>query len=211
MKPIIFNAEMVKAILEGRKTQTRRPIKLPKYIQEQGNGLYTLLAEGDTYENQHFEEITNYLKPSYQPGDMLYVRETWQDLSDNEGDYIYFAGGQKGLDDEEWGCLSFNDIKWRSSRHMPKEAARIFLKVTNIRVERMQDITEDDAKQEGIRAFTKDESVFKYSIKNEFNWQNAPRTAKEEFKNLWNEIYKNWNENSWVWVIEFECVLREEE
>lgn len=76
--PILFNTEMVRAILDGRKKCTRRIVKIPNYIKQQDDGLYTLFAEGTCYENQHFEEIVQYLKKPYQPGDILYVRETWQ-------------------------------------------------------------------------------------------------------------------------------------
>ena len=192
MKPILFNTEMVQAILEGRKTVTRRVVKLPQYIQLEDDGTYTLMADGDVYEEQVFEQIIDYVKNPFQVGDILYVRETWQILPSGfdeippEMNCIYKATHE----------LSKECTKWRSSIHMPKEYARIFLKVTNVRVERLQDITRDDIVKEGFK---------------DYGFQNSvPYFVK--FINLWDSIIKNdaykWENNPWVLVIAFE---REEE
>lgn len=99
---------------------------------------------------------------------------------------------------------------WRPSIHMPRTAARLFLKITDIRVERLQDITEEDAKGEGIRAFTKDGELYKYCHIDDFVWRDGVRTAKEAFQNLWDSIGaksgNEWDVNPWVWVVEFERV-----
>ncbi|MBO3356211.1 hypothetical protein [Clostridium perfringens] len=77
MKPILFNTQMVKAILDNKKIYTRRIIKLPKYIEKQKNGLYTLNAEGSVYVDKEFKDVVEYIKQPYKIGDILYVKETW--------------------------------------------------------------------------------------------------------------------------------------
>lgn len=198
-KPILFNTEMVQAILEGRKTQTRRPIKQPFEIHEYGNTIFVTHPKDFKDEYCRFHPY----EPPCHVGDTLWVRETWQLLPSRfdeippEYNYIYAASHE----------LSEECTGWRPSIHMPKKAARIFLKVTNVRVERLHDITEDGARAEGIRSWTKDGQVYKYSHADEFNWRDAPKTAKEAFEKLWNSCYdfpKSWLGNPWVWVIEFE-------
>lgn len=176
MKPILFNTEMVQAILEGRKTQTRRVIKpQPKE-----------------------DLITDMLnKYTYAVGDILWVRETWNDLSNNEGNFVYLADGDKGLKDKFFGVLTTKDIKWKPSIHMPKASARIFLKVTDVRVERLQDITEEDARAEGVIPI----------YGNEFASEKRHYPA---FARLWDSLNAKrgfgWDTNPWVWVIQFERV-----
>jgi len=197
--PILFNTEMVRAILDGRKTVTRRLVKLPKYIQEQENGLYTLFTEGTCYEDQNFEQITDYLKKPYQPGDILYVRETW--FKDVER-YMYRAD----YSSEEKFYKNGKEIvmKWRPSIHMPKEAARIWLKVTDVRVERLQDITPEDAWKEG-------------AICNCMSPVPDCAGNKTGFIKIWNSTLKKsdlahygWDASPWVWVIEFELCVKPE-
>lgn len=193
--PILFNTDMVRAILDERKTVTRRLIKLPKYIKLQDDGLYTLFADGTCYENQHMEELVDYLKPPYQPGDILYVRETWSPVFVVPRRYLYKVGCEEAEN---------LPIKWHPSIHMSKEAARIFLKVKDVRVERLQEITEEQAKTEGAI----DNRGFIHSPDNEYD---SIHTAKEHFKQIWNSTIKKsdlgrygWDANPWVWVIEFE-------
>lgn len=198
--PILFNTDMVRAILDGRKTVTRRLVKLPKYIQLQDDGLYTLFADGTCYENQHMEDITDYLNKPYQPGDTLYVRETWklEEFYDAEALIRFRAGGEIDIDYECEGAtysklLKYvDDIGWQPSLFMPKEAARIWMKVKEVRVERLQKMTPDDAVREGTK-------------------ETFPPLAVDEFRDIWNSTIKKcdldrygWNANPWVWVIEFE-------
>jgi hypothetical protein len=98
-------------------------------------------------------------------------------------------------------------IKWKPSIHMPKDVCRIWLEVTNVRAERLHDITEEDARAEGIREFTKDDKLCKYGLP-DWNWQDMFRTAKQSFMQLWCMIngFESWNENPWVWVIEFKVL-----
>ncbi len=215
-KPILFNTEMVQAILEGRKTVTRRVIKPQpptqcKYSEELSNLFYAKFINLDG------AIIHLAKKPYMQPnlvlegGDILYVRETWQTgykgNVDENGDglleYLYRANG----DDISVG---FSNGKWRPSIHMPKEAARIFLKVTDIRVERLQDITEEQAIKEGVGNLFIDHIA--YSGEEKYNAPSKRETlAIEQFELLWNSTIKKqdldrygWEANPWVWVIEFE-------
>ncbi len=186
--PVLFNAEMVCATLDERKTVIRRLVKLPNYIKRQEDGGYTLYADGTCYENQCFEQIISYLKKPCQPGDILYVRETWCNANKEgaEPDYYYYADVHKCEDycKTEW--------KWRPSIHMPKEAARIWLKVTDVRVERLWDMKTEDFLSEGILGA-------EYEIE-----------TKNRFKKLWDSTLRKsaldsygWNANPWVWVTEF--------
>ncbi|HBL06838.1 MAG TPA: hypothetical protein DDZ33_07945 [Clostridium sp.] len=215
-KPILFNTEMVKAILEGKKTVTRRIIKLPKHVEEQENGLYTLYAEGGAYIDAKFETVKDYINSPCKVGDILYVRETWcdttkdliddSDLEVGECRYIF-----KVDDNGHRQPIIEVDVKrWRPSIHMPKEAARIFLEVTDVSVERLQDITEEGAREEGVRQYTKDGEVFKYAVNEyQYKWSEMPRNPIEAFKKLWDSCYnwpKCWTYNPWVWVIEFKKV-----
>ena len=127
IKPILFNTEMVRAILDGRKSCTRRLLKEPFTVHPNG---YITKPRGN-------ENFCPY-EPPYQPGDILYVRETWKKAPNG---YFYY---------EDWQRDDIADVaKWKPSIHMPKEAARIWLKVTDVRVERLQEITEEQACVEG--------------------------------------------------------------
>ena len=216
--PILFNTQMVKAILEGRKTVTRRCVKLPKWIERQDDGSYTMFAEGSCYEKQRFEDIAPYLNKPYRPGDILYVRETWNicnmDIENNAITFIYRADKSEEqsarmvkVSDELWDKLehtmSERNPEWRPSLHMPKEAARIFLKITAVRVERLQEIDAVGCLQEGI------ESEYPHILNGE--------EKRYAFSQLWNSTIKKddidmygWGVNPWVWVIEFEVCEKPE-
>ena len=195
-KPILFSTEMVRAILDGRKTQTRRVID-----RDIVNGLdidtdgsaYAFIdqATGDSYDP---EKICR-----YQPGDILWVRETWyyeshmEDLTAGEPDlvsgnyshrYIYKA------DSPDYPVnVGVGRQGWRPSIHMPREAARLFLKVTDVWVERLQEISNTDIRKEGVADFG--------CVTHHLNMLTA-----------WDNIYSAkgycWESNPWVWVIEFE-------
>ncbi|WP_154826510.1 hypothetical protein [Clostridium butyricum] len=194
MKPILFNTQMVQAILEGRKTTTRRIIKVNNSLEFMGfKEGKALLGKGCC--------IHETIKAPYMLGDILYVRETWgisNPLGDFErnnmtAEYIYKAGYAKG----ERISITREDEKnlgvWKPSIHMPKVAARIFLKVTSARVERLQDITEEGIRAEGITE----------------EW---PPHAMDKFQELWDSTTKEykWRLNPWVWVIEFERIEKSE-
>ena len=197
IKPILFNTEMVRAILDGRKTCTRRlPRKQieEKYI-EYDEWVQAVAVPGCTYLREK-EFYTQY--PPYQPGDLMYVRETFIQVAAHT--FWYKA------DDNSW---ILEGLHWKPSIHMPKEAARIWMKVTDVHVERLQDITEDGAKAEGA------------------NWKNGKnvgweekmkRTATERFAEIWNSTIKKsdldrygWDANPYVFVIEFSKIDKPEE
>ncbi len=176
IKPILFNTEMVQAILDGRKSCTRRLVK-PQPTAHYG---------------------AQCIKPPYQPGDILYVRETWKKAPNG---YYYY---------ESWQRNDIADVtKWKPSIHMPKKAARIWLKVTDVRVERLQEITEDGAKAEGIN----DEWACSWWRPTYYDPDSGryPRYRDTFAFDLWDSTIKKsdidrygWNANPWVWVIEFE-------
>lgn len=180
-KPILFNTEMVRAILDGRKSCTRRLIK---------HNVDAMLNSPYHKEHPEVEDkqiISKLCLPPYQPGDVLYVRETWSEWT---GGYVYKAWSspfpQAG---------AYLGEKWHPSIHMPKDAARIWLKVTEVRVERLQEISGEDLIKEGIDLFQ----------------SSYVRVAFDEFKNIWNSTIKKsdldrygWDANPYVWVIEFE-------
>ncbi len=189
--PILFNTEMVRAILDGRKTVTRRLMK-PQPVNK--NGFWKLGGAGwsDGISKIHPMPCHSlYNRSPYQPGDILYVRETWCNANKEgvEPDYYYYA--------DVYICEDYNrtEWKWRPSIHMPKEAARIWLQVTDVRVERLQNMWANDTSKEGLyfeRPYTANEML-------------------EKFAALWNSTIKKsdlarygWDANPWVWVIEFE-------
>lgn len=193
MKPILMNSKMVRAILEGRKTVTRRLIKpQPTYSPN-----YGFAWKGSAYGTDLPPTIPgaayNFRSAApYQPGDILYVRETW---AKPYGSGYKYAADYNEHDiveaDAGYVSVSKNMIRWKPSIHMPKEAARIFLRVKSVRIERIQDISEKQAFHEGIDGFLGD-----------------PRLS---FANLWNSTVPlhersayGWEANPWVWAIEFE-------
>ena len=201
MKPILMNTEMVKAILAGRKTQTRRLIK-PQPPFDNDSIYLRYVKDGIARFGRGTPGNSCALcdrKMPYQAGDVLYVRETWCKGSLNGGAEQYFYKA----DDNDFHC------QWRPSIHMPKEAARIFLRVTGVRVERLQDITLDDAIAEGCQG--------KFIGSGECvgaGWEILP---EDEFADLWDSTIKKsdldkygWDANPWVWVIEFERISKEE-
>lgn len=185
-RPILFNTEMVKAILEGRKTCTRRAIKFSSGMTGRPIG-----KAGDSSNPLGVMYPGGIKRPPYQRGDILYVRETWCSAYDGEK-FFYLA--DKLTNREERLLLNYDDVKWHPSIHMPKGAARIWLKVTDVRIERLQDITETQAQPEGCNS----------------GLLTGPCTARGQFENLWNSTIKKpdadkygWSANPWVWVIEF--------
>ena len=183
MKPILFNTEMVKAILDGRKATTRRVIK------PQPEPFGKALA----YKDGIFSTLKALEKEAhYRPGDILYVRETFCSAYDGEA-YFYFA--DKCTNREQKKLLDYDDVCWRPSIHMPKEAARIFLKVTEVRAERLQDITDDGAEKEGCNDATSTAMGFP------FVWDTTVKKS---------DLSKyDWAANPWVWVISFERCEKE--
>ena len=201
VKPILFNTDMVKAILDGRKTCTRR---LVKFLSGKNPKWTGYIKDGSMLYNGKNEPCIR--TQPYQPGDILYVRETWCALPVNEaghmrGHSVYYYKTDGDLRPEGWRG------NWHPSIHMPKEAARIWLKVTDVSVERLQDITEDGAKAEGI--YTPNCRGCNSTFRCDF-W-NEGYNEFDEFMEIWDSTIKKsdidhygWQANPWVWVIEFE-------
>jgi len=202
-KPILFNAEMVRAILDGRKTMTRRPLKWQtKKSNWRFAGMKTDLgypaSRGFLWAGFYLgidSMSPGYFKSPYQPGDRLYVRETWADHLDWDH-YNELMPKTKILyrADREYPVS-----RWRPSIHMPKWAARIWLEVTDVRVERLQDITEEESIKEGFAC--RDWRSMAY-------YKDSDGYAANVFSGGWDAIYAErnfgWAVNPWVWVIEFE-------
>ena len=182
IKPILFNTEMVRAILDGRKNCTRRLVK----IQPKDNE-YTVVF---TRKDVQIKTEKTIAKSPYQVGDILYVRETWMDYA---GRTMYRAD----CDKYRLESLKLAEFSWKPSIHMPKEEARIWLKVTDVRVERLQEITSEQIGREGV------EVEYPHVLNGE--------EKRYAFSTLWNSTIKKsdidrygWDANPWVWVIEFE-------
>lgn len=212
IKPILFNTEMVRAILDGRKTCTRRICKDANECTVPDMDFYN--ADRRTYAVHNFvdKEHTEQLSTAERTcpictGDILYVRETWKEAP--KGYYYY----------EDWQKDDIADVtKWKPSIHMPKEAARIWLKVIDVRVERLQDITYNGALREGSEGIRCDHvalGVHGCTDCMNTGWIEPPQV---EFMQIWNSTIKKsnldrygWDANPWVWVIEFERCEKLEE
>lgn len=203
-RPILFSGQMVRALLDGRKTQTRRMVK-PQFAHdaipcemgatnERGHqisghsGVWWCDAEG----NQE-----NAVRCPYgQPGDRLWVRETWAQpdrRSAGFSPYIYAA---------DWKEQDRPKHRWKPSIHMPKAAIRILLEVTGVRVERLQDISEADAIAEGC---TKNHNNYFWGGPHKAGGLKQMATARQAYQDLWESINgtESWDANPWVWVVEF--------
>ena len=220
IRPILFNGEMVRAILDGRKTCTRRSVK--GNIPNDAIWGYTgftpkgYISCRGVYSDGYGE---GFYKLPYLPGDVLYVRETWERFEcwNCEGDERGNCPKEplKSVLIKACGCYMYRatdeisgDAKWHPSIHMPKEAARIWLKVTDVRVKRLQGITDEQAKREGIQY---DECPTGFTWKQETDMHNCYTTPIGAMQALWNSTIKKsdldrygWVANPWVWVIEFE-------
>lgn len=198
IKPILFNTEMVRAILDGRKTCTRRICKDANEYTVPDMDFYN--ADRRTYavhnfvDKEHMEQLSTAERTCpICTGDILYVRETWKEAP--KGYYYY----------EDWQRNDIADVtKWKPSIHMPKEAARIWLKVTNVRVERLQEITSEQIGREGV------EVEYPHVLNGE--------EKRYAFSTLWNSTIKKsdidrygWDANPYVWIIEFERCEKPEE
>nr|DAY96843.1 MAG TPA: ASCH domain protein [Caudoviricetes sp.] len=184
IKPILFNTEMVRAIMDGRKSCTRR---LVKFLSGENPRWTGYIKDGLMLYNGKNEPCIR--KAPYQPGDLLYVRETWCKgyLMNAKERYYYKA------DDNDFLCT------WHPSTNMPKQAARIWLRVMDVRVERLQEITAESALTEGADKYIHANGTL-----------NEDQTITS-FIGIWNSTIKKsdidrygWGANPWVWVIEFE-------
>lgn len=192
MKPILMNIENVRALLEGRKTVTRRVVKFKGGQNPAWSGY---IADGTVlYGSNNIPAA----KASYHPGDILWVRETWTK------DFDVLAWAEVYLYRADYNSRSMRF--WKPSIHMPREAARIFLRVTGVRAERLQEITSQQIDAEGCCEYAYDAKTGKP----------AP-SGPSWFRILWEKTIKpvdlpvyGWEANPWVWVIEFERISKEE-
>ncbi len=211
-RPILFSGEMVRAILDGSKTQTRRPMKpqpeerTGDYAKACGDGWSWLCHSVQSMVGLD-EDALPHLCPIGAPGDRLWVRETWgctaadhplcpDGRKPTEGDKLVYRANP--ADDWQWrGGPGCGDFVWRPSIHMPKWACRLWLEVTSVRVERLQGISSRDAWAEGCRCgCTKPTPIC--------------RGNAVAFSESWDAIYAKrgagWKDDPWVWVVEFKVV-----
>lgn len=220
IKPILFNTEMVRAILDGRKSCTRRLVK----PQPDEKHTYPLGFVTDSTEKKEvgcfgfgigeYGGSIQYAKPQYHTDDVLYIRETWTEecgkyyyRADYDSDYLdpceTLSGGYPASCRNHPGCdgcmATSTRIHWHPSIHMPKEAARIWLRVTDVRVERLQEITAESALTEGADKYIHANGTL-----------NEDQTITS-FIGIWNSTIKEsdldrygWDANPYVWVISFE-------
>jgi len=215
-KPIIFSEPMVKAILSGTKTQTRRIIRIQPQKDAMGISLAKELGKGDKNRFgciiQKSDGLVDFAKCPYgEVGDLLYVRERWTrgkiavgelpDGRDSEP-YVSQCTGENNIIYYQQ-CIE-NDVDtsectWKPSIYMPKSASRIFLKVTGVRIERLNDINASEAIKEGIEPILN-------AYTNYQNPQFPTKSPIQSFRSLWEKIHggASWNYNPWVWVVEFE-------
>jgi hypothetical protein len=222
MKPILFSTPMVQAILAGTKSQTRRIV--PEYLQIY-NTVTKHITSGEF--DFHFDGgVGQYVKPKYQPGDILYTKEAyyaygyWEtkgvtktgkpkkvfiDITLPDFDYLYLTGSPTP---EKIETGMTNQIGWykRNSLFMPREACRLFLEITDIRVERLQDISEEDAISEGVEKLG---NILLWTYKDYLtNNQVRQYSARQSYMSLWDKINGpgSWEKNPFVWKITFKKI-----
>ncbi|HDF8568035.1 TPA: hypothetical protein PEO98_002187 [Enterobacter hormaechei subsp. hoffmannii] len=223
---MIFNGEMVRAILDGKKTQTRRIMKVqpsdgfhpthngydldlnahwytPGVIDKNG---YLQPAKKDAFGVA--DENEGYTCPFGAVGDRIWVRETWAEAGAGAPDLkLYRADYPEHVPNHYENVPPASDIRWTPSIHMPRWASRITLEITDVRIERLNGISETDAEAEGIDMEALFDAQDCYDCIADHNMTGRP-TATGAFKYLWESIYgeENWQANPWVWVIEFKVV-----
>lgn len=224
--PILLSTPMVQSTLADRKTNTRRTLGLDKVNKYPNDWLLdgVQLMGSFIFHNKRTKEEFWIKSPFGMPGDLLWVRETWADVTNAfvTGTDVDIENIAFKADSSVYNCieklhyleqLGENGIyvkKWKPSIHMPKAAARIWLKVTDIICERLQDISEEDAIVEGVEIY-KDGNSYKIPIKHQIEfYRTNKKDSTDAFRVLWININgsDSWNANPWVWVIKFEVVSK---
>ena len=223
-RPILFSAPMVRAILEGRKTVTRRAVKgfqiptedtaIPIGDRQRWSAIgqrdprYGFCVFGST-EAECAKELEEYAPCPYgRRGDRLWVRETFglqvRHYGGGAGEHIVYRATNpdaiycKSAEGQEY------PVKWKPSIHMPRHSSRILLEITDLRVERLQDISEEQAKAEGVRLYTDHAELGDWwHVEGIETYSADPRKS---FELLWSSVGGNWEANPWVWVVEFKQV-----
>ncbi|NUP08372.1 MAG: hypothetical protein HOW73_20170 [Polyangiaceae bacterium] len=225
-RPIIFSGPMVRAIIEGRKTQTRR------ILRTDAPHVYCISAGGVALEWGPADEDGDpmdgdFRSPYGVAGDRLWVRETWAleelgKIDPIDGDRVVWKADRQAawrvdMAERFYLASDYEPDRWRPSIHMPRWASRIDLDVASVRVERLQDITEDDARAEGLKKLTKDGGItWKFGIPDRDglpgedddgqHWQEWEVDPRKAFAKLWDRINgerASWQSNPHVWVVSF--------
>lgn len=228
-RPILFNGEMVRAILAGRKTQTRRLVKgVPDWVREFGKNIFTPVATpkelwvaGIGSHPIHGPAQNHYKFPFGQIGDHLWVRETHQLVECIDGQGVCYKADDKILE-IKWEDTSLDTYKptgltgrelhdvgdhpWRPSIHMPRWASRITLEVTGVRVERLESLSKQDAIAEGIQELPSRRGYYDPVNPSSICLGDYFTDPRDAFLRLWDSVYESADTNPWVWVIEFKRV-----
>lgn len=212
VKPIIFSAPMIRALLAGRKSQTRRILKPQPELRDFGNGLQPWMPVGGIYHDSW--------RLPYTPGQFLWVREELQMGFDARTPICHatYASDGADLDLTPEGAVQWAETRKRNtipSIHMPRWASRLTLEVTEVRVQRLQSISEEDANAEGIAGVTKDGRLWKWGIPDRdglpgnddhgWHWQEWEADPRRAYAKLWNSLHgpEAWDANPWVAAITF--------
>ncbi|OKO50307.1 MULTISPECIES: hypothetical protein [unclassified Pseudomonas] len=203
-RPILFSAPMVRAILEGRKTVTRRTVKATKahadgfIMLDHGKGGWPYNAFGD-FTSDHEGMEYPIACPYGKPGDRLWVRETWARVGNCDPGYLTFGATYPAcLPPKLENIPAASEIRWKPSIHMFRRDSRILLEITEVRVERLQDISRADIRAEGL--LCPPELASDDVSPNYRDWYPAA------WRELWESTGGDWNANPWVWVVEFKRV-----
>ncbi len=204
--PILMSGSMVRAILEDRKTHTRRVVRWPSHIADKGAQPTSIPYQGQGYQDTRPPSVSDvwaYCHCPYRQGGRLWLRETWRYDDFDSANVIYRADIPQDALDQARGI-----IKWRPSIYMPRWASRIMLEVTEIRVERVQEITEEDALAEGCRSTAR---MIYEGMGGPVDYEG--KFAVDAFAELWDGLNENrgygWEANPWTWVIGFKVVMKE--
>lgn len=199
-RPILFSAPMVRAILEGRKTVTRRAVN-PQPVLTEGSGFSWkghLFGRGSD-DRETSRNFSKHCCPYGKPGDRMWVRETWTRAGNGDPGYLtYRATYPDCLPPDLENIPPASDIRWKPSIHMFRRDSRILLEITDVRVERLQDISRSDIRAEGLECpaeLASDDVTPNYR-----DWYPAA------WRELWESTGGNWDANPWVWVVEFKKV-----
>lgn len=190
MKGICFIEPLFHKVVKGEKTQTRRVA---------------------THQHFSYSELSNVKQgvyiypaiPKYNVGEIVYLKEPYSYLSLNNQEPVeIYKYGEDYSDIEEVA-----PIKWKNKLFMPESVARCFIKITGVKAERLQDISDEDCSKEGIECFTKDNRVFKFGLDG-WEWSDMPRSPKDAYASLIDKINGKgtWDKNPWVWVYDFELI-----